>query len=155
MAVLTLRAVAAGVCVVRRMATEASIRGSLVALVDVAACARELSVLAGQRVSGCRIVIETHIEPASLGVAIDARSSKIAAVPIVGEVARAALGLGRMERGLVLGVTAFASELGVLAAERKAGDVMVETIAIETEDVGITSFVLGMAAGARGPDQLG
>jgi hypothetical protein len=43
----------------------------------------------------------------------------------------------------------------MLAEERKAREVVVEALAIESEDVGVTSFVLGVAVRARRPDDLG
>ena len=46
-------------------------------------------------------------------------------------------------------VTARAGEIGVLAFEFKIGSGMVERVAIEIEDIGITAFMIGVALLAR------
>ena len=88
-------------------------------------------------------------------MAIAAGRAEIAAVRIVLDVARIALGFGGVKRRLVSSVTAFTGELRVLAEQRKASGVMVEAPAIEAEDVGVTALVLGVAVGARCSDDLG
>jgi hypothetical protein len=148
MTVLTLPPVQSRVIVVRGVAVEARRRRVLVLLIDVTAHAGDVRVSPRQSIFGGCLVIEMGFGPGRLDVAVRAFAAEVALVPIVVLVAPGAGGLGGVIVRRVLCVAVHAHPLDVLTEQRKVREVVIEGLGVQTDDVVVAPFVIGVAPGA-------
>ncbi len=142
-AVLAQLAVSARMRIVDPMAGD-TVSGRIdVGLVAMAATAGCAVVLACQREVG-RAVVEAGLGPEGFGMTVAAVFAEVAVVRILGAVA-GETGRFRIPEGNIRGMAAFACGALVAADQRKVGQLVVECISIQADDVGSSAFMFGMA----------
>ncbi len=147
---LTLDAVVALVVIVVGVAADARLRRVLVFLLDVTANTGDPGMRAGQGVVGLLLVVEAHVLPRCLGMAVGAGRAQISVMPVVFRVTCIALGLRGVERLQLRGMAVGALRFCVLAVQREVRHVVIELVLVEMQNVGRPSHVLGVAGGTSG-----
>lgn len=144
--VLALLPTAAFVDVVGGMAAVTGRRRVGERVVLVAVEAGSVVMQSDQRPPG-RVVIESDIEPTIGSVAVATLGAHGIAMHIVGLVAAVAVlrCVAELDVGFMAVVTL---RLGMVADEREIGPVMIEALPVESHDIGIAAFVVGMASEA-------
>ena len=153
MAFLALDAALAVVDVVGLVAGDAFLRCVLVAVAEVAGRARDLRVLVAQREGGL-VVVVTHVPPGTVVVAGAAVLAEASLMRLVFPMAAEAV---PRDIAVLLagGVAAAAGDVDVRAVELIVGEVVLELLGDELDDVAGAAEMLGVAGGAlRGGDSL-
>jgi hypothetical protein len=153
MAIFTLLAGAALVNVVIAVTGEAGRRRVLMRLVFVAVPAFHLTMLADQR-EVRRVVIERRVDPVIRVVTVAARGAEIALVNVVVAVAIGTF-TGRITTPGAGFVAVGAGRVEMFAEQLELGECMVKCGFVETENVGVTTLVIGMAVCAGAVSNLG
>ena len=143
-AILAFRAIHAHVGIVLAMAADARIGRFGVLLADVTAHAGQIVVGSGQRVTASELMVVKRIGPLGFTVTVGTDFAEIPHVLIVLEMAGNTLGLGSVESRL-LGVAVDAVSVEMAVAQQEARQAMIERLLDETDDIGIATFVIGMA----------
>jgi hypothetical protein len=144
MAVLTHLAVPSRMRVVDTMAGDTGhgcVEVCLVAMTAAAGCA---DVVTGQRKIS-RVVVELGVCPTSFAMTIAAALAEISVVGVFGAVAGEA-GRFCLPEGHICSVAGFALRALMAPEQREVGHRVIEGIAIQADDIGVSAFVLGMAA---------
>jgi len=128
------------------MAPEACSRRIGKRVVRMTVEAGRFQVFADQRVPR-RFVVELDLEPVIRGVAVAAGVAHGLAMRVIILVTRKAVTRGVAMPLLGL-VTIAALVVRVLAQQREISEFVVERIRIEADDIGIATFMVGMAVGA-------
>lgn len=146
-AALAFAAIVAHVGIVFAMASCALIRRALVLLFDVTIDAGEGLMRPLQLITRVRFVIEPHFGPVLRGMAVSAGFAEIAEMPIVISVTRNACRIGAaITRVRDMASRAFGVQ--VAADQREIGQVVIERLDIQTHDIFVPAFVIGVALGA-------
>jgi len=144
---LTFIAVSAAMHIVQGVARHASLRRIFVALAGMTRTAAGLLMTALQRELRF-IVIEARLLPRARIVAGFALLPERTAMAIIGAVAAVTRAVRRTVFFTFL-VAARTGKVGVFAFEFEIGGRVIEGIAIETDDIGIATFMVGVALLAR------
>jgi hypothetical protein len=128
--------------IIRGMTGHALRGRSFVSITEMTLGAADAPVLVVQRKPGF-VVIECHMLPDLRVVAAGAIASQLAVVRLLGLVADGAFARCVAERFLRL-VTALARQVEVRAVQWKVGRVVVELLAAQFDDVGVSALMLGV-----------
>jgi len=145
-AVAAFLATAAFVMIVFSVTAEAGRRRVLECLVLVASTALGLHVLADQRILGC-VVIKFHVQPRCRRMAIATLGTHRFTMDVVRLMAGEAFGL-RLAMLCARFMAIGTRRLDVLAEQGKVRHVVIKPGLIELHDIGIPTFVIGVAVGA-------
>jgi hypothetical protein len=145
-ALAALGAALAVVHVVRLVAGDALLGRILVAIAEVTGGARRLRVLVAQR-KGRLVVVVADVAPGALVVTGAAVAPQLALVRLLFLMARVAI-LRRIAIALAGGVATLAHHIGVRAAQRIVGVLVIELLVTQLDDVGCAAEMLGVARAA-------
>jgi hypothetical protein len=132
--------------VIRGMTGHALRGRSFVSITEMTLGASDTLVLVVQREPGS-VVIECHVLPDLRVVAVSAIPPQLAFVRLLGLVADGAFVRGGAEGFLRL-VTALARHVEVRAVQWKVGSIVVELLAAQFDDVGVSALMLGVTCAA-------
>jgi hypothetical protein len=139
--------VPSGMDILNLVAVDAGCADPLVAFADMAAGARDIAVRALQRKLGLVVVESLHATPCGLAMTIVARFPQAPLMRIVRLMTIEAASGGVAELH-VLCVTAVASHCLVSIPKCEIRKCVIECLAVEQEDVGISPLVIGVTASA-------
>jgi hypothetical protein len=132
--------------VIRGMAGDALRGRSFVSITEMTLGASHALVLVVQRKPGF-VVIEPHVLPDLRVVAAGAIPPQLAFVGLLGLVADCAF-VRSVAEGFLRLVTALARQVQVRAVQWKVGSVVVELLAAQFDDVGVSALMLGVTCAA-------